>query len=143
MNAEQHAFYARRLVSACGGPKLAATICRVSEAQLSRYGQAHHPDFMPTDVLFALESDCGDKAYSRALFDGPPVTVGELFDDACSTVEDAAALQADVHAWRKACRPMTAAQRQELRARCVRVRDDVERAIADIDAVPERPRAVA
>ena len=136
MNAEQHAFYARRLVEACGGPTLAAQVARVNAGQLSKYGSTNYPDIMPADVIVALEADCRQRIYSRALFEaGPAFEPGELLDDACTTDEDAASLQSEVRKWRRSGKPLTPRERAELRTRCLSVRDDIDRTLSDLDAV--------
>jgi hypothetical protein len=136
VNAEQHAFYARRLVEACGGPTLAAQVARVNAGQLSKYGSVNYADIMPADVIVSLETDCGQRIYSRALFEATPAREpGELLDDACTTDEDAAALQAEVRRWRRAGKPLTPRERAELRSRCLSVRDDIDRTLSDLDAV--------
>lgn len=145
MTPEQHAFYARRLVSACGGPTLAEQMVRVNAGQLSKYGSASYPDIMPADIIEALEADCDQRIYSRALFEaGAAHAPGELLDDACTTDEDAAALQSEVRKWRRSGKPLTKTERDELRRRCISVRDDIDRTLADIDAMtPVQLRGVS
>lgn len=78
MHAKRHATLARLLIEACGGLEASADSCRLKYSQLQRFTDEKSRQFMPADVIDDLESKCGRKIYSGALFDGRS---GETADD--------------------------------------------------------------
>ena len=74
----RHALCARMLIKACGGLEEAATACRLEKSQLGNFQDAERvqdparAQFMPADVIHALETYCGQRIYSRALMEEGP-----------------------------------------------------------------------
>jgi hypothetical protein len=62
-----HKKLARTLVERAGGDEAGARYCRVRKSQLSDYGNAAVPAFMPADVIEDLETIVGEPLYTRAL----------------------------------------------------------------------------
>lgn len=101
MDAKRHAWLARRLIERCGGLRQAATLCRLNFSRLSDFQNPNvEGGFMPADVIADLEAYCGQPVYSQALIDHCPggVAAGAVLDEACDTVEAAAALMAAARA---------------------------------------------
>lgn len=98
MNRRTHARLARQLIEACGGLLEAEDACRVRKSQLSDYQNPNGETFMPADVIAALEADCGQPIYSRALFEARPGAeeARDLKDEACDAVEATAGLLQEV-----------------------------------------------
>jgi hypothetical protein len=67
VDAERHALLARRLIEACGGLLEAAASCRLEKSQLSRFTDPEAGQFMPADVMVALERKAGGPIYSLAI----------------------------------------------------------------------------
>ena len=100
MNRRAHALHARMLIAACGGLEEAAHRCRVGKSQLGDYQSPHGEGFMPADVIADLEAYCGERVYSRALYevDGQTVSGADLTDEVCEASEAVIGLQQAVRA---------------------------------------------
>jgi len=95
MNRRTHARHARRLIEACGGLLEAAEACRVGKSALADYQNPHGEGYAPADVIADLEAHCGQKIYSRALFEegGESVEARDLKDAASEATEEVVSLQ--------------------------------------------------
>ena len=94
VHAKRHAMLARLLIEACDGLEAAADACRLKTSQLQRFCDTRHKQFMPADVIDDLESKCGRRIYSSALFDGRSTDEGEdLVVEACELSEITLSLQ--------------------------------------------------
>ena len=86
----EHARLARQLIEACGGLEEAASACRVGKSALSSYQSPHEDQFMPADVLDALEVYAGrGPIYSGAISDRRVVVAGasNIGEAACNLSE--------------------------------------------------------
>lgn len=95
MNRRAHARHARRLIEACGGLLEAAEACRVGKSALADYQNPHGEGFMPADVIADLEADCGQRIYSRALFEegSDACEARDLKDAASEATEEVVSFQ--------------------------------------------------
>lgn len=86
----EHARLARQLIEACGGLEEAASACRVGKSALSSYQSPHEDQWMPVDVVDALEIYAGrGPIYSGAISDRRVITSGaaSIGDAACNLSE--------------------------------------------------------
>lgn len=98
MNRRQHATHARMLIAACNGLVESAGVCRIGKSQLAECQSADGETYMPADVIVALEAHCGERSYSRALFEAgsEAAQARDLADEACDAVESTADLQREI-----------------------------------------------
>ena len=126
----RHAWLARALITACGGPSAAADVCRLAKSRLSEIQDPNAPTdaFMPADVIADLEAYCGRPIYSAALAEETPAPARtDLVAEACELSEAALAAQRLVRiAW-----PERLLKRNER-----------EEALADLDVVEAHARAM-
>jgi hypothetical protein len=110
----RHAWLARQLIDACGGPLAAAQYCRLEKSRLSECQNPRSAAFLPVDVVADLEAYCGEPIYSRALFEARPggPVAEDLVAEACEEVELAAGLQALVR--KLPSRPLARADREHV-----------------------------
>lgn len=118
MNRRRHAMLARMLISASGTLEEAAGACRVSVPQLSDYQSPTGVSYMPADVIGDLEAYCGERIYSRALFEAGPGgdPVRDLVAEGCEAAESASDLQREIRLAAKDGK-ITPAERERLRRR--------------------------
>jgi hypothetical protein len=98
MNRQMHATLARVLIERCGGldgalsvVRLRANRERLPKSMLSNYQNANATEYMPADIVDALEQHCGERIYSGRLGPAELPTAGELLDDASQAIEDTTA----------------------------------------------------
>jgi hypothetical protein len=99
MNRRQHATHARMLIAACGGLAESAGVCRIAKTQLSEAQAPEGDYYLPADVIVALEQHCGERSYSRAMFeagDEGAAVVRDLKDETSEAMESVADLHRDV-----------------------------------------------
>lgn len=85
---------AKQLIKACGGLEEASRVCAeecrpYSVPQLSRCQVATAPDYLPIDIVFALEAYCGEPIVTGAMAEARPavVTAGAVRDEVSDIVE--------------------------------------------------------
>lgn len=98
MNRRQHATQARMLIAACGGLVESSGVCRINKTQLSEAQQPEGDYYLPADVIVALEQHCGERSYSRAMFEAGDdgAVVRDLKDETSEAMESVADLHRDV-----------------------------------------------
>jgi hypothetical protein len=115
---KQHAWLARSLIDACGGPSAAATGLsgRLAKSRLAQFQDPNAGAFMPADVIQLLEAYCGRPIYSTAIVQSNPGFAGGegLLSEACETSEAALTLQRTARLAVLAQRPLTQAERLQL-----------------------------
>lgn len=129
MDRQDHAFYARQLIAANGGLEKSATRCRAEKSSLADYQNVNGKWFMPPDVIWDLEWGCGNRIYSRALFEGGPQeqTDKPLLEIVMCATEATAALQGETRD-ALADGKLTPLERARLRKRVVTARDQLNEA---------------
>jgi hypothetical protein len=135
VEANRHAWLARQLILACGGPLAAAQYCRLEKSRLSECQNPGGGAFLPVDVIADLEAYCGEPIYSRALFEARPggPVAEELLEEACEAVELAAGLQTLVR--KLPARPLARADRDNVMATCGQIEVRVRALMAHCDQV--------
>ena len=95
MHAKRHALLARLLIEANEGLEKASANCRLSVAQLQRFTDLKHRQFMPADVIADLEDACRRPIYSAAIArkSVAGVQAEDLVIEIQELTEDAAFLQ--------------------------------------------------
>jgi len=126
---------ARILISTCGTLEEAAEACRVESTSLSDYQSVHGKHFMPADVIADLEAYCGEKIYSRALFEAGPDRddVRDLISEGCEAAESATDLQRQIRLAAKDGK-LTGAEISRL----TRLHADATRELAEVGQVLDR-----
>lgn len=129
MNPRRHALLARLLIKACGGLEEAARACRVGVSQLSNFQTPGSEQFMPADVICDLEGYCGERIYSRALFEAGPGEAAprRFMDEVFDVSETAVELQREARA-AVADGALNERERRDLQARMERLRRDLAEA---------------
>ena len=125
----RHAWLARALITACGGPSAAADVCRLAKSRLSEIQDPNAPTdaFMPADVIADLEAYCGRPIYSTALAEETPASpAADVVTEACELSEAALAAQRLVRL--TGCRAFK--------------RGEIDEALADLNTVEEHARAM-
>lgn len=118
MNRKQHATCARMLIAACDGLEESARVSGKSKTQLGDYQNAKGQSYMPADVIVALEAHCGERPYSRAMFEGAAGAdlTADLREEASEAVEATAALMGEIRLATKDGH-LTATERERLTRR--------------------------
>ena len=98
MTPREHARWARALIQECGGIDEASDNCSVGRSSLSNYQNPNVEQSMPAAVICELETYCGVKIYSRAMFEGgnEAVRARDIRDAASEAIEAAAELHKEV-----------------------------------------------
>ncbi len=98
MTPREHARWARALIKECGGIDEAADNCSVGRSSLSNYQNPNIEHTMPAAVICELETYCGVKIYSRAMFEGgdEAVRARDIREAASEAIEAAADLHKEV-----------------------------------------------
>ncbi len=131
---QQQARFARMLIDACQGTCAAAEAVKLSEGTVSRYRNPIYKAVMPLPVIMALQEHCGRPVYTQALTDlVTPAAPGELQDDVCQSVEDAAAILSTVRARPKGA-GLTPRERDALHRLVAMAKEHLEQVDRDIDA---------
>lgn len=109
-----------QLIKACGGLAEASKACAelarpYSVPHLSRCQNVDAPDYMPVDIVAALEGYCGEPVVSAAMVEARPsaASPGELRDELSDVVEGGAALLGQYRAM-MADKRLDAAERVQL-----------------------------
>lgn len=146
MNRAMHATLARALIDASGGLETAVEVVRacdnrgrISKSMLSDYQNPNASLYMPADIIGCLEKHCGRAIYSRRLFEQTEAPVGDLRDDACRAVEDAASFMSAVR--QLAQSPISPRVAEALRRLVIQAEEDLERAGNDIELMVARDAA--
>jgi hypothetical protein len=98
VDAKEHAWLARQLIDACGGPRKAAEISgKVRKSRMAQFQDPHSGAIMTMDIVLALETYAAEPIYTRAVMAARAKADGEcgasLAEEACDLTEAAASLQ--------------------------------------------------
>jgi len=93
----------KQLIKRCGGLEKASEVCGetcrpYSVPHLSRCQNPNAPDFLPIDIVQALEDYCGDRLLTRAMAEDRPTDTmaTDLRDEVSEATERMAAIQRKV-----------------------------------------------